>query len=270
MGDQPRSSHDVQGTDRRPATGESAPGPQPPAASRQPDPTATRVLLIGTGRLGSLIVQAAPSVAATVTVALTSADNREGRGITAAACAQADVAIDVSRAEAVLANVTALAAHGLPVVIGTTGWQAQREAVRRVAGDAGLGVVAAPNFSLGAAVLAALAGQAARLMRDRPEFGAFVYEQHHAAKRDAPSGTALLLRDAMREAGYPHGIDVAATRAGHAPGTHVVGFDGPAEAITLTHTVRDRGTFALGALAAARWVIGKHGWFSMVDVIDEK
>lgn len=228
-----------------------------------------RVLLIGTGRLGTLIAQAAPSAAATVTVALGSADNHEGRGITAGACAQADVAIDVSRAEAVLANVTALATHGLPVVIGATGWHAQHEQVRDVAGSAGLGVVAAPNFSLGAAVLAKLTAQAARLLRERPEYGAFVYEQHHAAKRDAPSGTALLLRDAMRDAGYPRGIDMAATRAGHVPGTHLVGFDGPAETITITHAVRDRATFALGALTAARWVIGKQGWFSMMDVVGE-
>ena len=75
----------------------------------------------------------------------------------------------------------------------------------------------------------------------QPEFGAWVHEAHHAAKKDAPSGTALKLRKAMEAAGYPRPIDVSATRAGYIPGTHTIGFDGPSESITLTHTARDRG-----------------------------
>ena len=84
-----------------------------------------------------------------------------------------------------------------------------------------------------------------------------LHEAHHAAKKDAPSGTALLLKRAMEQAGYPRPIDVSSTRAGFIPGTHTVGFDGPAETITLTHTARDRAAFARGALAAARWVHGQ-------------
>jgi 4-hydroxy-tetrahydrodipicolinate reductase len=99
------------------------------------------------------------------------------------------------------------------------------------------------------------------------EFGAFVHEAHHAAKKDAPSGTGLLLKRAMEQAGYPRPIDVSSTRAGFIPGTHTVGFDGPAETITLTHTARDRSAFARGALGAARWVVGKRGWFTMRDVL---
>lgn len=226
-----------------------------------------RVLLIGKGRLGSLVAQAAPAAGATVTAALGSRDNAGGAGITAEACAGADVAIDVSRAEAVLDNVTALARYGLPVVIGVTGWDAQRGQVRAAAEGAGLGVVASANFSLGATLLAALAERAAAVLAAQPLYGAFVYEQHHAAKRDAPSGTALLLRDAIRAGGYARDVDVAATRAGAIPGSHLVGFDGPSETLTLSHVVRDRATFAQGALVAARWVIGRRGWFSMRDVL---
>ncbi|MCU0256150.1 MAG: hypothetical protein MUF60_05365, partial [Vicinamibacterales bacterium] len=213
-----------------------------------------RVLLIGAGRLGALIEQASPASGAEVTTRLRAADNPGGAGITAAACARADVAIDVSTAGAVPDNLQALARHGLPVVIGATGWHARRDQLREVAAQAGLGVVAAANFSLGATLLAVLARHAARALSARPEWGAFVYEQHHAAKRDAPSGTALLLREAMRDAGYDREIDVAATRAGAIPGTHTVGFDGTAETLTLTHVVRDRASFAHGALVAARWV----------------
>ena len=99
------------------------------------------------------------------------------------------------------------------------------------------------------------------------EYGAWIHEVHHAAKVDSPSGTALSLRDAMRRSGYEADINMASTRAGSVPGTHTIGFDGPFETVTLTHTARDRSTFASGALAAARWVRGRQGWFTMRDVV---
>jgi 4-hydroxy-tetrahydrodipicolinate reductase len=94
-----------------------------------------------------------------------------------------------------------------------------------------------------------------------------VHEAHHAAKRDAPSGTALLLKRVMEEAGIQRSIDISSTRAGFIPGTHTVGFDGPAETIMLSHVARDRSAFARGALTAARWVQGRRGWFTMRDVL---
>ena len=112
-----------------------------------------------------------------------------------------------------------------------------------------------------------LAARTARLFQPQEEFGAWIHETHHAAKIDAPSGTALALRQDMVAHGYTRPIDMASTRVGAAPGTHTVGFDGPSETITLTHTTRDRATFARGALEAARWVHGRHGWFSMRDVL---
>ena len=99
------------------------------------------------------------------------------------------------------------------------------------------------------------------------DYETFLHEAHHSKKRDAPSGTALLLLEAMRQAGLTRHVDVSSTCAGHIPGTHVAGFDGPAETVTLTHTVRDRATFAHGALRAARWVQGRSGWYSMRDVL---
>jgi 4-hydroxy-tetrahydrodipicolinate reductase len=133
--------------------------------------------------------------------------------------------------------------------------------------EAGIGIVVAPNFSTGVVLFEAIAAQAAKLFAPQDEFGAFLHEAHHATKKDAPSGTALLLKRAMEQAGFPRPIDVASTRAGFIPGTHTVGFDGPAETITLTHTARDRTAFARGALAAAKWVQGKRGWFTMRDVL---
>jgi 4-hydroxy-tetrahydrodipicolinate reductase len=113
----------------------------------------------------------------------------------------------------------------------------------------------------------ALVARAAELVGTQRDYGAWLHEAHHVTKKDAPSGTALALKRAMEAAGFPRPIDVSSTRAGFIPGTHTIGFDGPAETITLTHTARDRTAFARGALIAATWVRGKRGWFSMHDVL---
>jgi 4-hydroxy-tetrahydrodipicolinate reductase len=109
--------------------------------------------------------------------------------------------------------------------------------------------------------------RAAKLFGSRNDVGTWIHELHHSAKKDAPSGTALMLRAAMESAGYPRGIDVSSTRAGAIPGTHTVGFDGPAETVILTHTVRDRAVFAHGALEAAKWLKGRRGWFTVQDML---
>ena len=179
----------------------------------------------------------------------------------------ADVAIDFSIAGAVPDNVRRLAARGVNVVIGTTGWAAHEADVRRLVEETGIGVVAAPNFALGVNLFAALAERAGELFESQTGFGTWIHEAHHAAKRDAPSGTALLLEAALRAGGYNRAIDVSSTRAGSIPGTHTLGFDAPGETITLTHTARDRSGFARGALEAARWVHGRKGWFTMRDVL---
>ena len=104
-------------------------------------------------------------------------------------------------------------------------------------------------------------------MQPQPQFGAWIHESHHAAKRDAPSGTALLLRDAMTRAGYRSPIDISSTRAGAIPGIHTIGFDAASDTIELTHTARDRRGFAAGAIVAAQFVRERRGWFTMADVL---
>ena len=178
-----------------------------------------------------------------------------------------EAAIDFTFPNAVKANVEALARHGVNMVIGTTGWQADEEAVRRTVSEAGIGVVVAPNFSAGVVLFEAVVARAAGLFAAQEDFGAFVHEAHHAAKKDAPSGTALFLENAMKQAGYDRTIDMSSTRAGYIPGVHTVGFDGQADTITLTHAARDRTGFARGALTAAQWVAGRRGWFTMKDVL---
>jgi 4-hydroxy-tetrahydrodipicolinate reductase len=225
-----------------------------------------RILLVGHGRMGRMVESLAGEYGCEV-AGILEIDHPADLADAAVDWAPVDVAIDFSYPDAVPVNIPGLAALGINVVIGTTGWRQHEDAVRRAVAAAGVGIVAAPNFSTGVVLFDALVSQAARLFQPQAEFGAWVHEAHHVLKKDAPSGTALLLKRSMEEAGYTRSIDVSSTRAGHHPGTHTIGFDGPAESITLSHSARDRSAFARGALVAARWVQGKKGWYTMHDVL---
>jgi 4-hydroxy-tetrahydrodipicolinate reductase len=224
-----------------------------------------RILLLGHGRMGRLVEALAPEYGATIAGVI---DGRSGeRAIADANAGAVDVAIDFTLADAVVKNLSYLAERKINVVIGTTGWQAHESAMRAIAAKAGIGVLAASNFSLGMNVFQLAVEEASRHFAKHAEFGAWIHEAHHVLKRDAPSGTAITIRNGIEQAGYAGPIDVSSTRAGSVPGTHTVGFDGPAETIEFTHTVRDRAVFARGALTAAKWLAGKHGWFSIRDVL---
>lgn len=220
------------------------------------------LLIVGHGRMGRLVETLAPEFGFSIAGIVDQDEATDPSTWPSAA-----VAIDFSLAEAVPVNLPRLAARGTNVVIGATGWQSAEAALRADVERLGTGVVAAPNFAVGVNLFLALVEKAAELWSNQPAFGAWLHELHHAAKRDAPSGTALALEAAMRDRGYSHPIDVTATRAGAIPGTHTLGFDAPAETITLTHTTRDRTVFARGALEAARWLRGRRGWFTMRDVL---
>ena len=218
-----------------------------------------RLLIVGYGKMGQLVEQLAVSQGMEIASRI---DVGSGDWAT-----PADVAIDFSTAAALKENFPRYVERKLPAVIGTTGWVDLAPGFRQQADHAGLGVVASANFSIGINLLEMMVADAARMMRQHPQYGAWIHEAHHVTKRDAPSGTALLLRDAMTAAGYDRPIDISATRAGAIPGTHTIGFDGPSDTIELTHSARDRRGFASGALLAAQWVQGKRGWFSMMDVL---
>ena len=224
-----------------------------------------RILLLGHGRMGQLVESLAPSYGATIAGVI---DEHSGEGAIAnGTFGDIDVAIDFTLPDAVPKNLPLLAARKISVVIGTTGWNAQELAMRAVAEKAGIGVLAASNFSLGMNVFQLAVEEASRHFAKHAEFGAWIHEAHHVMKKDAPSGTALTIKGGMESAGYRRPIDVSSARVGYVPGTHTVGFDGPSETIELTHTVRDRAVFARGALTAAQWLIGKQGWFSIRDML---
>ena len=226
-----------------------------------------RVLLVGYGKMGRLVGELAGQYGLEVAGVVDPASPSHAATVDDERWTSVDVAIDFTSPEAVMTNVPALARRGINVVLGTTGWQQHEAKLKEIIAAAGSGIVAAPNFSTGVVLFEALVAYAARLFAAQPEFGAFLHEAHHIHKKDAPSGTALLLKRALERGGYARPLDISSTRAGHIPGTHTIGFDGPSESITLSHAARDRAAFARGALAAARWLEGRRGWYTMHDVL---
>ncbi|MBS1876849.1 MAG: dihydrodipicolinate reductase [Acidobacteria bacterium] len=179
----------------------------------------------------------------------------------------ADVAIEFTQPEAAVGNLLRLAELGVPTVCGTTGWFSELDRVSQAVERGGSALVWSPNFSIGVNVFMRVAAEAARLLADEKQYGAWAWEIHHDAKKDAPSGTLLKLVEGMRAAGYARSIDVSSNRAGMHPGTHEIGFDSAADTITLRHAARSREGFARGALKAARWIHGKRGVFEFSEVL---
>jgi 4-hydroxy-tetrahydrodipicolinate reductase len=219
-----------------------------------------KLAIIGYGKMGRLIEQLAPEYGFTSIVAIDIGDDF-------AKAAGADVAIEFTVPEAVPGNIEKLAGMKLPVVVGTTGWLANMDRVRAAVEKNGAGLVWSPNFSVGVNVFLRVVREAARLLADEKEYGAWAWEIHHDTKKDAPSGTMIKLVEEMKAAGYARNIDVSSNRAGRHPGTHEIGFDSGADTITLRHTARSREGFARGALKAAQWVVGKQGVFEFSDVL---
>ena len=222
--------------------------------------------IVGYGKMGKLVEQLAPEYGFAVTLKLDEFNNASFEGLTPENFRGIDVAIDFSIPSAVLGNVERIAALGVNMVLGTTGWLEHLEAVKAAVARHGIGLVWSPNYSVGVNAFFRLVSEAARLLATQPEYGAWAWEVHHSTKKDAPSGTLLKLVDEMKKAGYARSIDVSSNRAGAHPGTHEIGFDSSADTITLRHTARSREGFARGALKAARWLAGKKGFHEFSEI----
>lgn len=226
-----------------------------------------KLAIVGYGKMGKLVEQLAQDYGFTVQLKLDEFNNADFAGITAENFQGVDVAIEFSTPSTVVANIERIAALGVNMVVGTTGWLDQLDHVREVVERNGVGLVWSPNFSIGVSVFSRLVAEAARLLKDEEQYGAWAWEIHHCTKKDAPSGTLLKLVADMKNAGYTRTIDAGSNRAGAHPGTHEIGFDSAADTITLRHTARSREGLARGALKAATWVAGKRGLYEFSDIV---
>jgi 4-hydroxy-tetrahydrodipicolinate reductase len=192
------------------------------------------------------------------------------------------VGIDFSQADAVVTNTRAAIEAGARYVIGTTGWTAKLDEVRRLVEERKGGAVYAANFSLGVNLFYKIVREAAGLLAKFPEYDPYVLERHHRHKKDAPSGTAKVLAGLVQSAGRglrpatelegalpPDAFHVSAVRAGGIVGEHEVGFDSGGDEILLEHRARTRRGFAMGAVLAAEWVVERTGFFTFEQVVDD-
>jgi len=227
-----------------------------------------RIALIGTGQMGSMVETLARSKGHDVSVAIDGSSAAFSASELAAKIGSCEVAIDFSTASAIRRNVEACMAAGAALVEGTTGWAENFDEIKAVVERERGAFVYGANFSIGVNLFYRIVDHAADLFSRFPEYEVFIEEQHHSRKQDAPSGTALKLKEII-ERHQDSVLSVASTRAGNIPGTHRVGFDGPADQIVLEHMARSREGFAAGALIAAEWVAGKKGFYEFGEVIEE-
>jgi len=216
-----------------------------------------RIAIVGYGKMGRLVEHLALARGIEVGAKIDIGDDP-------VTIDNVDVAIDFTMPGAVIGNVERIAARGINIVVGTTGWQDQMPRVKEIVEQHDIGLVWSPNFSIGVNAFFRIVEAASRLLND---YEAWAWEIHHSAKKDAPSGTLLKLVEEMKRAGYTGHVDVASNRAGKIPGTHEIGFDSAADTITLRHTARSREGFALGALKAAEWIAGKKGFHEFSEIL---
>jgi 4-hydroxy-tetrahydrodipicolinate reductase len=227
-----------------------------------------RLALIGDGAMGQMVAAAARKRGDEIGAVITSDDRELTIDQLAEKLRGHDAAIDFYTGDAVLKNFEAAVRAQVPLVEGTTGWKQHESQAKQVVAKHNGALVYGANFSIGVNLFYRLTEHAAKLFAAVEGYDPFIEEAHHNRKKDAPSGTALKLRDIM-SANLGGDISTASTRAGHIPGTHRVGFDSEPDQVLLTHTARSRQGFASGALVAAHWIVGRTGTFEFTEVIDE-
>lgn len=227
-----------------------------------------KMALIGCGAMGKLVRTLAEGKGHEIVVLIDESDADVSAEDLATKLDGCDVAIDFTTAEAVARNVESCMKAGVPLVEGTTGWTAHRDVIENLVAEADGAFIFGANFSIGVNLFYRVTDFASELFAKFPQYETFIEEQHHSRKKDAPSGTALKLKEVVSRH-IDKDFSVSATRAGNIPGTHRVGFDGPADQVLLEHTARSREGFAAGALIAAEWIVGKKGFYEFTDVIDE-
>jgi 4-hydroxy-tetrahydrodipicolinate reductase len=242
--------------------------------------------LVGYGKMGRSIEAVAAARGHTVGPVV----DREGGGrgvvrtIGMGSWRGVKVAFEFTAPDTARDHVVALLERGIGVVCGTTGWDTGDAAVRRAAKTSTAAAVIAPNFSVGMNLFYQSVAEAARRYLAVGGFDPWIAEWHHRAKADAPSGTARRLAAIVAAAApggaavieglpkappAPGDVHVAAVRAGSQAGRHLVGFDGPDDAVTLEHVARGREGFARGAVLAAEWLIGRRGLHGFDDVLND-
>lgn len=177
-----------------------------------------------------------------------------------------DVCIEFTHPSSVLRNIKEAARCGKNIVVGTTGWHDEAiDEVEKIIKESQIGMLYSPNFSIGIHVFQQILEKASSTLVRHQRYKVSGFECHHEEKADAPSGTANHLWSTLKK-NYGSSVrPFSSLRGGYFPGTHSVFFDSPEDTIELIHRSRNRDSFALGAIKAANWLLGKKGFFSFED-----
>lgn len=241
------------------------------------------IALIGYGKMGHEVEQLALSKGHTIVAKCDPASRGQAPiPVSQDILRDAEVCLEFTHPHAVLENIRNIAAMRKALVVGTTGWYEHLSEVESIVKHNGIGLVYAPNFSLGVNLFYQIAERAAELFNHFEDYDVFGSEIHHRQKVDSPSGTAKKLSDivlkkfprkkkvvseSLNRAIAPEEFHLVSVRAGQFPGIHSLTFDSPADTIELTHTVRSRSGFAMGALLAAEWIISRRGFYTFEQVL---
>lgn len=230
-----------------------------------------KIALLGYGKMGKVIEQIA--LERGHEIVLKKGGNNSFDGLE-----NADVAIDFSIPTAAIANITECINRGIPVVSGTTGWLEDYHKIEHLCKEKNAAFIYGSNFSLGVNLFFELNDHLAKMMSKFSQYSVSMEEIHHTQKLDAPSGTAIsLAKGVIENSSYTNWtldqpkkdqIHIEAKRIGMVPGTHTVTYNSAVDAIEIKHTAHNREGFALGAVIAAEWIIGKKGVFTMKDVLE--
>lgn len=235
-----------------------------------------KIALIGYGKMGKTIERLARAKGHDIVLII---DKDNPQDFTKENLQKADVAIEFSQPESALENITTCLEEGVPVIVGTTGWLEHLDKAKAICERTGSAMIQATNFSIGVNLFFALNRYLAKMMNAQPQYAIQIEEIHHTQKIDAPSGTAISLADGIlheierKTKWVNHDTDIKielpiiSKRIDPAPGTHEVTYRSEIDTIKISHEAHSREGFALGALAAAEWIVGKKGFFTMQDVL---
>jgi 4-hydroxy-tetrahydrodipicolinate reductase len=229
-----------------------------------------KIALIGYGKMGRLIEEVAHRQDIEVVARFTRVHPLLVDEQTRQALRDVTALIEFSAPDTVLENIRAAAALSRNLVIGTTGWHNQLEEAKKIVASSNIGMVYGSNFSLGVNLFYQIVERAAQLFSAFDSYDPFIEESHHKFKKDAPSGTALVLQKILATEYGERQIPITSARAGYIPGTHAVGFDSTVDTIRLEHTARSREGFAEGALLAAKWIAGHKGFYEFREALEER
>ncbi|MCY3975458.1 MAG: 4-hydroxy-tetrahydrodipicolinate reductase [Simkaniaceae bacterium] len=224
-----------------------------------------RVALIGYGKMGKAIEKVALLRGYEITARVRSG-SWDPEGIV-----RADVCMEFTEPASAVDNISRLARMKKEIVIGTTGWDDRVDTVRRIVEEEGTGAVYGSNFSIGIHLFCACMSYVSRLMDRFEEYDPAGIDLHHKDKKDAPSGTALMIADIVRaNMKRVDSVPFTSVREGDVAGTHTVRFDSPRDTLSLSHQAKNREGFAVGALQGAEWLSGKKGLYLFSDFLAQK